>query len=244
MKNVQSRMGRLLFASTAAALMLGAGCTRPSSNTAANAPVAPTAAATVETPRNTVLRTSAEPFEVLTERAFAAPWVEIDRLITDARSAASAARNAAPAGAAALDQRVAAIAAARQAQDRPALALAAVETYRQLVQSQDAATAPLPIPISLLDYAGFRYDALAQAPKVDWAAMDQSVSFANQQWKAIAPKIPSQSLHGVMQSSLDAMSAAVNTRDITFARSAAATELALVDLLEEQVATQPAGPAG
>lgn len=239
MTNIQSGKRQLMLASVAAALLATAGCNRSATDNAAKA-----AAARVETPGNTVLRTSAEPFEVLTEQAFSAPWVEIDRLITDARSAADAARNAVPVVASALDQRVDAIVAARQAQDRSALALAAVETYRHLVQSQDAFSAQVPIPVSLLDYAGFRYDALAQAPKVDWAAMDQSVRFANEQWRAVAPHISSPSLPGVMQSSLGAMSAAVNKRDVAFARSAAATELALVDLLEEQVATQQAGAGG
>jgi hypothetical protein len=242
MTNVQSGKRQFLLASVAAALLLTAGCNRSGSDKAANAPVAQAAAARVETPGNTVLRTSAEPFEALTEQAFAAPWVEIDRLIADARSAADAARNAVPVVAGGLDQRIDAIVAARQAQDRPALALAAVETYRHLVQSQDAFSAQVPIPISLLDYAGFRYDALAQAPKVDWAAMGQSVRFADEQWKAVAPTISSTSLPGVMKSSLDAMTAAVNRRDVAFARSAAATELALVDLLEEQAAArQPSG---
>lgn len=245
MKNVPATMRQLLFASTAASLLLTAGCNRSANSTAANATVMQTTAATVETPRNTVLRTSAEPFEALTEQALSAPWVEIDRLVTDARSSAGAARGALSAApAVALDKRMAAISAARQAQDRPGLALAAVETYRDLVQSQDAVSAQVPIPVSLLDYAGFRYDALAQAPQVDWTAMDRSVRFANQQWKAVAPTISSASLPGVMQSSLTAMATAVNRRDVAFARSAAATELALVDLLEELVATQQTGAAG
>jgi hypothetical protein len=140
-----------------------------------------------------------------------------------------------------LDARLAAIAAARRAQDRPGLALAAVETYRDLVQWQDGATAQVPIPISLLDYAGFRYDALAQAPNVDWAAMDQAARFAGAQWRAIEPSIVSPALRGVMPQSIRAMEEAVGQRDVRFARSAAATQLALVDLLEEHVAAVRGG---
>src|SRR5205085_9499334 len=163
-----------------------------------------------------------EPFEALTEQAFTATWPEIDRLIADARSAGVRARailSGPPAST--LDARLAAIAAARQAQDRPGLALAAVETYRHLVQSQDGATAQVPIPISLLDYAGFRYDALAQAPNVDWAAMDQAARFAGAQWRAIEPSIASPALRGVMPQSIGAMVAAVGQRNVRFARSAA-----------------------
>jgi hypothetical protein len=244
MTTFQSKKRRWLFAPAAAALLIAAGCNRTDAgNTAAKAPASPPAAASAETPRNTLLRTSAEPFEILTEQAFTVPWPEVDRLIGEARSAAAGARDLLPGPAAStLDARLAALAAARQAQDRPGLALAAVETYRLLVESQDAATAQVPIPISLLDYAGFRYDALAQAPNVDWAAMDQSVRFAGEQWRAIAPSIASPALRGVMPQSIGAMSAAVREHNVPFARGAAATELALVDLLEEHVAAQRSGP--
>jgi hypothetical protein len=221
-------------------LLVTAGCNRTDSGTpAANAPAAQPAAAAAESPGNAILRSAAEPFEVLTEQAFAAPWPEVDRLIADARSAGARARGILPgAAAASLDARLAEIAAARQAQNRPGLALAAVETYRVLVQSQDAATAQIPVPVSLLDYAGFRYDALAQAPNVDWAAMEQAARFAGDQWRVLAPSVTSPGLRGVVPQSIDAMSTAVRQHDVPFARSAAATELALVDLLEEHVAAR------
>lgn len=44
----------------------------------------------------------------------------------------------------------------------------------------------------------------------------------------------SKALPGVMTEALGGMAAAVEKKDVAFARSAAATELALVDLLEEQ----------
>jgi hypothetical protein len=240
MKIFQSRTRRWLFAPAAAAMLITAGCNRPDTATAA-ADSQPSATS-AETPGDAILRNAAEPFEVLTEQAFTAPWTDADRLIADARSAAGRARGILPGAAAStLDARLAAIAAARQAQDRPGLALAAVETYRHLIEAQDAATAQVPIPISLLDYAGFRYDALAQAPNVDWAAMEQAARFAGEQWRAIEPSIASPALRGVMPQSIGAMSAAVRQSDIPFARSAAATELALVDLLEEHAAAQRAG---
>ena len=243
MTNFRSRTRRRLFAAAACALLIPAGCNRPASEAAAgDVPASQPSAARAESPGNAILRNSAEPFEALTEQAFTASWPEVDGLIADARSAGARARGILPdAAASTLDARLAAIAAARQAQDRPSLALAAVETYRHLVQSQAAATAQVPIPVSLLDYAGFRYDALVQAPNVDWAAMEQSARFAGAQWRAIEPRITSPALRGVIPQSIDAMSVAVRQRDVAFARSAAATELALVDLLEEHAATQGSG---
>ena len=243
MKTFQLKTRRWLFAPAACAFLIAAGCNRPVTEApAANVPATPPSAARAESPGNAILRTAAEPFEALTEQAFTATWPEIDRLIADARSAGIRARGILPgAPASTLDGRVAAIAAARQAEDRPGLALAAVEAYRHLVQSQDGASAQVPIPISLLDYAGFRYDALAQAPNVDWAAMDQAARFAGAQWRAIESSIASPALRGVMPQSIGAMAAAVGQRDVAFARSAAATQLALVDLLEEHVAAQRGG---
>jgi hypothetical protein len=240
MKTIKSPARPWLLVSAASALLIAAGCNGPASQApsgnGAESPPSAKAAPSANSP-SAVLRASAEPFEVLTEQAFPAPWTEVDRLIADARAAAANARRALPAaGAAELDRGLAAIAAARQAQDRPGLALAAVEIYRLLVQSQDPATAAVPIPVSLLDYAGFRYDALAQAPNVDWRAMEQVTRFAQGQWRAVEPSIGSPALHGIIPQSLGAMAEAASLRDIPFARSAAATELALVDLLEEQAA--------
>lgn len=181
---------------------------------------------------NDSLRLAAEPFEALTEQAFTADWTAIDKLIADARTAITraAAGGEKPKLA---EQRLAAIASARAAQDRVQLALASVEGYREVIEAQDPASAAPPIAVSLLDYAGFRYDALAQAPNVDWQEMARSVDFARAQWQAVAPGISSKALPGVVDQSLSAMAKAVERKDVAFARSAAATELSLVDLLEE-----------
>lgn len=182
---------------------------------------------------NQALRSAAEPFEGLTEQAFTADWAAIDKLMADARNAVA---RAAPSGEMAMraERRLAAIQTARTAQDRVQLALAAVEGYRELIEAQDAATASPPIAVSLLDYAGFRFDALAQAPTVDWKEMARSVTFARNQWQSLAPNVASKAMPGVVEQALAGMAKAVERKDVAFARSAAATELALVDLLEEQ----------
>jgi hypothetical protein len=246
MRAVHSKMSRWLFAPAVAASLITTGCNRAVSNDAVSGTAAfEPSAASAESPGNAILRNAAEPFEVLTESAFTLSWPEVDRLIADARAAGARARGILPSAAAtALDARLAAVAAARQAQDRPGVALAAVETYRTLVASQDAATAQVPIPVSLLDYAGFRYDALAQAPNRDWVAMEQAARFAASQWQALAPSVTSPGLRGVVPQSIAAMSAAARQHDLAFARSAAATELALVDLLEEHVAARRSGAGG
>ena len=210
------------------------GCQAQDSRTAENSTPAgesTTAAASANEP----IRAAAEPFEALTEQAFSSDWAAIDKLIADARAAVAGAGLTGDKKAL-LDRRLAAIAAARSAQDRVQLALAAVEGYRELVEAQDPTTANPPIGVSLLDYAGFRYDALAQAPSPDWAEMARSVEFARAPWDAVSGSISSKALPGVMNEALGGMASAVERKDLAFARSAAATELALVDLLEEQTA--------
>jgi hypothetical protein len=245
MSSFQSRTRPSLLVSAASALLMAVGCNGPASRAPSGNGTDSAPSAKAEPSANSpsaVLRVAAEPFEVLTEQAFPAPWAKVDRLIADARTAAAGAHSALPAASAsAVDAGLAAIAAARQAQDRPALALAAVEIYRHLVQAQDPAAAQVPIPISLLDYAGFRYDALAQGPNINWAAMEQAARFAQEQLRAIEPSISSQALRGVMAQSINAMALAARERNVRFARSAAATELALVDLLEEYAAAQHRG---
>lgn len=185
---------------------------------------------------------AAEPFEGLTEQAFAGDWKTLDGLISSAGKALAEA--ALPGDRSALmTQRMAKIKQARENEDRVGLALAAVEGYRELIESQDPAAARPPIAVSLLDYAGFRYDALSQADPVDWPEMAKTAEFARRQWAGLAVAMPSKALAGVMDQALAAMARAVERKDPVFARSAAATQLALVDLLEEQAPASPARPA-
>lgn len=193
---------------------------------------------------NQSLRAAAEPFEAVTEQAFNARWDRLDNLIAEADAAV---RNARPhlsgAAAAKVDRQLAAIRAARAAQDRTGIALAAIESYRAMVEAQEPDMASPPVAVSLLDYAGFRYDALAQARSPDWPEMLRLTEFARQQWQQLAPKVQSRALPGVMESALGAMTSAAERKDVASARQSAAVELALVDLLEEQVASQPPRPS-
>lgn len=235
------RRTRLLSALLPAALLLQtAGCERG----VQQAPAAGNEVAAQQSssaPVANPLMQAAEPFEVLTEQAFTVPWDRLDTLIGEAAAALQNAAGSLQANAsAAAERQMSAVRRARGSQDRIGIALGAVETYRTLVEAQDATSAHPPIPVSLLDYAGFRYDALAQAPNPDWAEMRRLTGFAREQWQQIAPNISSRALQGVVSTALDGMSSAAERRDVASARAAAAVELALVDLIEEQVA-RPGG---
>lgn len=239
-----NQRSRYLWAAACLAALPGlAACQRQqSSPPAGDAAAASKDKMAASRPAGTPIAAAAEPFEALTEQAFAGDWKTLDGLIADAGKAV--AETALPGDRSALmAQRMTLIGQARSNEDRVGLALAGVEGYRELIESQDPAVASPPIAVSLLDYAGFRYDALSQADPVDWPEMARTVDFARKQWSQLGTVMPSKALGGVMGEALAGMAKAVEQKNPAFARSAAATELALVDLLEEQVPPPGGQPA-
>jgi hypothetical protein len=129
---------------------------------------------------NEKLRAAAEPFEKLTEIFFETTLPPIDQTIGEAQAAAQGVRELLPSDAAVrLHAQVAAMGSARQAQDRAGLALSSIEAYRVIV-SAVADNAKVPTVVSLLDYAGFRYDADLKANPARWGDMAAAVSFARE----------------------------------------------------------------
>ncbi len=181
---------------------------------------------------------AAEPFEALTEQAATATPAVLGKLIGEARSAAEGVS-------ARLDQtqrdrlasQLADIAAAQKAGDYTAIALASVEGYRTLVESA-ADTGVTPRAVSLLDYAGFRYQANLAANPARWSDAGAAVDFAATQWAALSPKIASASLREQMSKSIAEMRTAAQAKDPRLAKSASTRELDLVDALEASFATR------
>jgi hypothetical protein len=104
------------------------------------------------------LLAAAEPFEALTEMAFSALGLHLERAIIAADAAAKSARGSLPqASIAQLDARMAEIHEAYKSDDRADLAISSVEAYRTLVSA--AQPGKVPTAVNLMDYAGLRYDA-------------------------------------------------------------------------------------
>jgi hypothetical protein len=183
--------------------------------------------------RNERLLAVAEGFEALTETAFAQ---EFERLNAAHEAAA---RDVAIVNAILsvedrrrLETLHGTIRNALRKQDRSALALAAVESYRVLVSAQDAGAA-VPVEVSLLDYAGFKLEALARADVVRWDEMARALAYADSQWTALSPRVLSKGLAGAFESTLAGMKRAIQEKNTLAASVASADELALVDLWEE-----------
>lgn len=179
------------------------------------------------------LRNAAEPFEKLTETAFTASMAKIDATIHDANVAAQGVRgDLAPDAASRLNAQLAAVREARNAQDRASLAIASIEAYRVLVSAISPAS-KVPVEVSLLDYAGFRYDADLKATPARWADASQAATYARHTWDSIAPRITDTALKAKFDKAVGELNKFAASRNSSAAQSAVATELDLVDQLEK-----------
>jgi hypothetical protein len=189
------------------------------------------AAADVDAQRSAVLA-AAEAFEALTEQAQAAPSDKLTKLIKDAQSASGAISGSLdPQARAKLQAHLQDIAKSEIEGNRTDVALASVEGYRTLVESAGD-TGPVPRAVSLLDYAGFRYQADLEARPIRWDDAAEAADFASEQWTTIADRVTNAALKDNFAASLDGMRKAIDAKDQAQARNIATKELDLVDSLE------------
>lgn len=215
-------------------------CKLPASDPAPpEATVAVPGGGPAQSDRNTQVLDAAGGFETLTETALTQPFAALTASRQAAGGKAAVVRSLlTPEQTSRLDALAAELDAALARQDRTATAIAAVETYRVLVSAQDG-TAKVPVDVSLLDYAGFKYDTTVQAQPIDWTGMATDVAYAREVWTRLSPDVTSKALIGAFESSLAGMDTAVRERNGVAARVAVSTELALVDALEEHFSARP-----
>lgn len=178
------------------------------------------------------LLAAAEPFEKLTETAFTAPLAELDKTVLEARTAGIDVKALLSAEASRrMDGLLADIKDKRQKEERAAIALSSIEIYR-LIVSAVPGDAPVPVEVSLLDYAGFRYQADLKSSPVRWADMAEAVRFARAQWSKVTPRVAAPNLAAKVEKSLSDMERAAQARQQEAAAAAVVIELDSVDLLE------------
>lgn len=216
------------------------GCNQPAMTAPpAGSSTSPTSEAAT---RNARLLDAAGGYETLTETAFETPFAALGVALTTARQKASEVRALlSPDSVSRLDALGAELDAAVQKQGRTAFAIAAVESYRILVSAQDS-SAPVPVEVGLLDYAGFKYDALAKARPTDWNQMAGVATYARETWTRLTPRVAAKGLRGAFESTLSGMDTAVREKNEVAARVAVSDELALVDALEEHFTSPRSAP--
>jgi len=220
-------------------LALAACNSRKSDDTALDSATAAGAASAAPEARHATLLAAAEPFEALTEQAGTATPEKLKSLISDAQAAASGVKDAlGTAQRGALDGLLSDISAAGKQDDRTGIALASVEGYRALVESAPD-TGPVPLAVSLLDYAGFRYQADLVAAPVRWKDAMTALDFADSQWAGLGARITDTALREEFAKSLEAMRSAAEAKDLAAAKGAVTHELDVVDKLEQHFSQKP-----
>ncbi|MGV9006853.1 MAG: hypothetical protein ACOH1H_08970 [Brevundimonas sp.] len=180
---------------------------------------------------------ASEYFETLTEKALTATPGELDKMIAQAKVAAARDGHLLQSGAASeLAVQVQAIDRARVAMARADLAIASIEGFRLFVSAGPDATA-VPVQVSLLDYAGFRYAVDVSAAPIRWEDAVVAADYAAARWTEIEPRIADTGLKGRFGASIVGLKTAIHARDGVDAGRRAKAELDLVDELETYFTT-------
>ena len=217
-----------------AATLLLASCdnqTASQPESKANAPSAK-ASPTNESSNNLALLAAAEEFETLTESSFSADAATLEKMISKARIAtAKIAKIASSKLTTQLQHHLANIQTAQKKNATADLAIESNEAFRTLVSAVGGKQI-IPVNVSLLDYAGFRVDADAQATPARFDDMKVAVLFAQEQWAGIKSRQEIAKLVPRFSAALDKMELASRSGDVALARAAAKVELDMVDELE------------
>lgn len=181
----------------------------------------------------------AEPFELLTEAAGGGDRQKVEAAAGTALTSGAGILNILPSTSKNdLESQMAAIKRGQQAKDLTTIAIASNEAYRILV-SASAGAANFPVEVSLLDYAGFRYDANLKAKPARWADMTEATAFAERQWALVEPKLNQPPLAAEFTKALAGMKKAAETKNSTLAAESVKAELGLVDKLETALGKSP-----
>ena len=183
--------------------------------------------------QNDRLLKATDPFEGLTETALDGDAAKIAKAFKAAKAGRSATRALlTPETAARFDKLFDELTAAQGKKDGVAVALQAAELYKLLVSSCDASALVVPMEVSLLDYAGFRTNALLKAGAPDWQALAATAREANGYWAKIRDRVTDKKLQNGMDEAQAGLIAAALKRDVALSQSSAKSDLDLVDDLE------------
>lgn len=116
--------------------------------------------------------------------------------------------------------------------DMTGVSMAAVEAYKQLELTLDKAALVVPIEVSMLDYSGFKLNALSHAKSPEWADIAASAKEAAGYWKALEGNVADKGLRDLMNSIQLGLDEGVARKDAAQVGFAAQLKLDAVDLLE------------
>ena len=131
-----------------------------------------------------------------------------------------------------LDQRAEAMTALSKGASKTALSLAAIETFKDILDASDWHNAKIPKDVSMLDYTGFKLSILASDASPDWAEAAKTAEEAHVAWDKLVPKFKDGDMVDLAHI-LDAGTVdAVKRRDAVGVLFASKLQLVSIDLVE------------
>ena len=189
--------------------------------------------AATQSKQNDKLLKATDPFEGLTESAIDGNAAKVAKAFKAANAGRIATRALlTPQIAARFDKLFDDLTLALGKKDTVVVALQAAELYKLLVSSCDASALAVPMEVSLLDYAGFRTNALLKAAAPDWQALADTAREAGANWGKIRDRVTDKKLQAGMDKAQEGLTAAAKTRDVPLSQASAKSDLDLVDDLE------------
>jgi hypothetical protein len=188
---------------------------------------------------NETLLAATSPFEDMVEFALAGNDSGITRALVAADRASGGVKDALSAGAASrFGDLLQAIHEAASGREYQVLALTAVDVFRLLLDGLQPEKLKVPKEVSLLDYAGFKLNVLADAVEPDWDAMRETAKDASVWWKAVEPRVSETALRDAFSSTVSGLREATKNENLPMLRFAVQMDLDLVDLLENHFSRQ------
>ena len=182
---------------------------------------------------NTILFDAMSPYEDLTEYALDQNKEGIDQTIKSLDGLVDKLKNKLSKKAIQnLSENIEKIKIAKDNFDFPKIALYAVDSYRAISEELDTSTLKIPKEVVILDYIGFKLLALLKQQNVDWNLIKITSNEGVSQWENIKIQTSDKPLRNVMDTAIQGIQVAVNSKNMDMLRFAAQVDLDLVDLLE------------
>lgn len=182
---------------------------------------------------NTILFDAMSPYEDLTEYALDQNKEGIDQTIKSLDGLVDKLKNKLSKKAIQnLSENIEKIKIAKDNVDFPKIALYAVDSYKAISEELDTSTLKIPKEVVILDYIGFKLLALLKQQNVDWNLIKITSNEGVSQWENIRIQTSDKPLRNVMDTAIQGIQVAVNSKNMDMLRFAAQVDLDLVDLLE------------
>lgn len=189
-------------------------------------------AASAVCPKNAQLLSALEPLEGLTEAALGGKANKIQRSLDEAATDRPKVRELLGSSESQFDTLFGDIYVAQKKGNTVSIALDAAELYKLVASTLDSSALVVPREVSLLDYVGFRTEALLKGEPIDWNAIAATAQEANGYWAAIRQRVTDAKLQAAMDRVQKNLGAAAAQRSPNQTLAAVRADLDLVDELE------------